>query len=155
LTHSEVTGPCQRKIELSGSLQIRNVGLTTQPRHDLRFSSGVFPPERGNRLYNRQVSLSLTSVLATHHLVWDFPAAGRDLQSALRLDPVDAEVYLAAATFWSALGEKDAAVLAAKRAVDLDPASSLLKSDLFFFWSPPAASRPPRPKESATATPTC
>jgi DNA-binding winged helix-turn-helix (wHTH) protein/tetratricopeptide (TPR) repeat protein len=71
--------------------------------------------------------------LANLHLDWDFPAAGRDLESALRLDPQDAEIYLAAATFLMALGANDAAVVAAQRAVDLDPASSLLKADLGYF----------------------
>ena len=71
--------------------------------------------------------------LANLHLDWDFPAAGRDLASALRLDRQHAGVYLAAATLLSALGEVDAATLAAQRAVDLDPASSLFKADLGFF----------------------
>lgn len=71
--------------------------------------------------------------LANLHLDWDFPAAGRDLESALRIDPLDAKIHLAAATFFMALGANDVAVVAAKRAVELDPASSLLKADLGYF----------------------
>ncbi len=71
--------------------------------------------------------------LANLHLDWDFPAAGRDLEAALRLDRQEAGVYLAAATFLSALDDKNAAVVAAQRAVDLDPASSLFKADLGYF----------------------
>lgn len=71
--------------------------------------------------------------LANLHLDWDFSASGRDLESALRIDPRDAQNYLAAATFLSAAGQSDAAVLAVRRAVALDPASFLLKADLGYF----------------------
>lgn len=71
--------------------------------------------------------------LADLHLDWDFEAAGGGIESALRLDPTDAQNYLAAATLLFAAGRDDAAVLAARRAVELDPASSLLQADLGYF----------------------
>ena len=71
--------------------------------------------------------------LAYLHLDWDFLAAGHELELALRSDPNDAPTYLAVATFLSAVGESDLAVGAAQRAVELDPASSLLQADLGYF----------------------
>ncbi len=71
--------------------------------------------------------------LADLHVDWDFEAAGKAIESALRLDPKDAQNYLAAATFLSASRRREAAVLAARRAVALDPASSLLRADLGYF----------------------
>lgn len=71
--------------------------------------------------------------LADLHLDWDFESAAGGIESALRLAPDDAQCYLAAATFLIAAGSGDGAVLAAQRAVELDPASSLLQADLGYF----------------------
>ena len=71
--------------------------------------------------------------LADLHLEWNFEAAAAGLESALQLGPEDAENYLAAATFVAAAGHAEAAVQAARRAVDLDPVSVLLKADLGYF----------------------
>ncbi|MDA8018957.1 MAG: winged helix-turn-helix domain-containing protein, partial [Thermoanaerobaculia bacterium] len=71
--------------------------------------------------------------LADLHLDWDFESASEAIESALRLEPADAQNYLAAATVLSAAGANDAAVSAVRRAVEIDPASSLLRADLGYF----------------------
>ena len=71
--------------------------------------------------------------LADLHLAWDFRSASKDLESAFRLAPDDAPNYLAAATFLFASAHEEAAIRAARHAVELDPASALLQADLGYF----------------------
>jgi DNA-binding winged helix-turn-helix (wHTH) protein len=110
------------KMSFEGALDIRE-GL-----EQARISAG-----RARALGDISAASHRIVALADMHLEWDFIAAARKIESALRLDPGDAETYLAAATLLSAVGDMDGAVLAARRAVELDPASLLLKADLGYF----------------------
>lgn len=67
------------------------------------------------------------------HRDWDFKAAARESELALRADPADPRSHLVAATVEAASGRAEAAIAAARRAIQLDPGRWRVRADLAFF----------------------
>ncbi len=74
-----------------------------------------------------------TLAMVELHADWDLASAGRSIAEARRLDPDDPRIQLASAGWLSAVGRHDEAVQAARRAVELDPASFYVRADLGWF----------------------
>ena len=77
-----------------------------------------------------QAHLSLGTVLFL--LDWDFDRAGKHLFRSRELLPDDPTVYQVSAWWFSARGDHEAALSAARRALRLDPASATRRADLAF-----------------------
>ena len=61
---------------------------------------------------------------------WDWPAAGRELERAIALDPRYPLAHLIRAWYFVAVDSLDQAVASARRAVDLDPFSTIARARL-------------------------
>jgi tetratricopeptide (TPR) repeat protein len=90
-------------------------------------------------------------VLASVHLHfdWDLGRAEREARAAVRLAPEAAEGHLLLAAVLAAARRHPEAIDAARRAIELDPASLLVRSDLSFFYL--AAGRPEEAAREARA----
>ncbi|MDA8020173.1 MAG: winged helix-turn-helix domain-containing protein [Thermoanaerobaculia bacterium] len=67
----------------------------------------------------------------------DWPTAGREFRRALQLQPRAAEVLHGYGLYLASLGRHDEAIASVRRAVDLDPATVYISSDLahVYFWA--------------------
>ncbi len=64
---------------------------------------------------------------------WDLATAAARLERALEIDAGDPDTQMASAAYHSALGRHDEAIAAARRAVDLEPDSMLVRGDAGHF----------------------
>jgi TolB-like protein/DNA-binding winged helix-turn-helix (wHTH) protein len=65
---------------------------------------------------------------------WDFPAAEREFEKAITLNPGLALAYYWHAEMLSAVGRHDESIAAIQRAEELDPLSPLITSDAGFYY---------------------
>jgi TolB-like protein/DNA-binding winged helix-turn-helix (wHTH) protein/Tfp pilus assembly protein PilF len=82
--------------------------------------------------------VALANVLL--HFRWDFAGAGSGFRRALQLEPGSATAHFWAAGYEATLGRHEEAIAHAVRAVELDPLSFHVRSDLGYFYL--AAGRP-------------
>lgn len=101
------------------------------------FEGRLAEPEQARQL--AETALELDAGQASAHLLlgrlamvrdFDWPAAGRSLDRAAELAPGDASCHHAKAFYLSALGRHDAAIASIERALELDPASVVVRGDV-------------------------
>jgi eukaryotic-like serine/threonine-protein kinase len=132
----------RRAIRSDSSYALAYAGLAIAYTHQATFG---FAPLTSNLLKAKEYAsraLGLDSTLVEVHTSlafitlfydWNWPAAGREFDTALRLDERDSPAHLFHAWYFMAIDSMNAAIGEGRRAVDLDPFSPLNNTRLVGF----------------------